>query len=173
MNLQAQSRQVCNLINRARDLLMRPDTIQYFRNRPELEQVLLNDSSNLKTYPLILMGLKEKIGSTVLPSREELSQRETDWLEVGDCVVGWQGFLCDDPRVVTEVTEEGYKWRYATEDEGVSRGPVALDKWLQSPGWVKVPDSALEAIEAFQQAEIDALLEKIAWFESGAFLITE
>ena len=173
MNLQAQSRQICNLINRARDLLMRPDTIQYFRNRPELEELLLSDSSSLKTYPLILMGLKEKIGSTILPSREELVQREEDWLEVGDCVVGWQGFLCDNPRIVTDVTDGGYKWRYATEGEEISRGPVGLDKWLQAPGWIKVPDSALEAIEAFQQKEIDALSEKITWFESGAFLANE
>jgi hypothetical protein len=86
---------------------------------------------------LVLNGLAEALSSQVLPKRDQLLERQQDWLEPGDLIVGWAGELIESPtsphpsaRIVTSVEDDGYKWRYADDEESISRDPVKLDPWF-------------------------------------------
>ena len=174
--LSEQSSKIINLILEAQNQLGRKDLIDYFKANPGREESLLSAAeSSLKSYPLVLRGLKQKLGSTVLPDLGE-SDHSEGWLSAGDVFVGWTGYLhtekVDRPYVVTADTEDGYEWRYIDDPETTFYPPMRNDPHLRFAGWHKIEVSTdpVVEIEAYQQAEIDALSGQIAYFQSNAFM---
>ena len=173
--LSLQASKIIKLIIDAQTELGRKDLIDYFRANPGEEELLEVAEATLKSFPLVLRGLKQKLGSLVLPDLGD-SDHPKGWLEVGDVFVGWTGYLhtenVDRHAVVVADTTDGYEWRYIDEAEGTSHPPRRNDRYLQFAGWhkIEVGENPAEEIEAYQQEEIDALSEQIAYFQSNAFM---
>jgi hypothetical protein len=174
--LSEQSTKIINLILEAQTELGRKDLIEYFKSNPGLEEALLSAAeASLKSYPLVLRGLKQKLGSMILPDLGE-SDHDADWLTVGEVFVGWTGFLhthkVDRPYVVTASTEAGYEWRYLDDPESTSYQPMLNDPHLRFAGWhkIEVSDDPVVEIEAYQQSEIEALTGQLVYLSSNQFM---
>jgi len=174
--LSAQTSQIIGLILEAQAQIRRKEVIEYFKEHPEQEVALLAVAqSSLKTYPLIVAGLRETLLSNVLPAISDAGH-QPGWIDVGDVFVGWVGYAhnpqIDSPYIITADTEDGYEWRRIYEPEGSSRPPMQCDPFLGFPAWhkIEVSDDPVVEIEAYQQAEIDALQGQIAYFQSNAFM---
>jgi hypothetical protein len=173
MSIQSQAKEIHRLVSKLQNLLKSAQLVAFFKTNPQSTQTILEATQSYQTSRLVLDGLKEALNSEVLPSQEELFDREKDWLEPDDIILGWKGELIESDtsehesaRVIVAATTEGYIWRYLDEEETVTRSPVALDPWYQHIGWQLAEDD----IEAQQQAEIDALTQQIAYFENRTFL---
>lgn len=164
-----QAHQIKNLVYKIQDQLTSYTVVNFFQSNPEQTQQVLASTEEIRSRRLVLYGLAERLQSAVLPLRDVLAERSDDWLEVGDIIVGWQGALIDKPRVILDITEDGYLWRFYDEED--QRNPVALDRFYQHVGWEKLgADLAIEEIHAIQQEEIDVLTEKLDYFSGREFL---
>ena len=166
-----QSKKVINLILDAQNQLQRRDVVLFFRANVDAATPLLKAAQkNLKSFPLVVRGLKEAIGSAILPS-VGTSDYDEGWLNVGDVFVGWIGYCHDRPYVVTAKTDNQYSWRYI--DEEVERSPMLNDPGLRLAGWIKIPivGDVFSSILDYQQKEIDALQQQVKYFQNNQFAI--
>lgn len=172
--LSGYTQSIINLILDCQTQLTRQDILGYFRNNPDLASDLLTQAQEkVKTFPIVLKGLKEKIDSAVLPEIGELDH-SAGWLEEGDIFVGFSGschtYPYDRPYVVTLDGDEGYEWRYIDEPADNSRPPMKLDPGLRLYAWWKVPigdeANAAEEIKTFLTAEIAALTEYVDYLKN-------
>lgn len=175
-DITAQARTIANLCYKCQDVLKGHQLVEFFKANPERTTALTTAAAGLKSYPIVLYGLKEALDSEVLPSKDELENRPSNWLAVGDLIVGWVGYVVDKPRVVVEVTLDGYHWRYLDEDEEVSRKPNRYDPFFRNRGWVKMDisatsiDDAIAHIHQVQTEEIEQLQSRIEYFANREFL---
>lgn len=170
-DLAEQATEIKNLTYKIQDLLTSYTVVQFFRQNPERTQQILDSTEGVRSSRLVLYGLAERLNSAVLPLREDLIQRTHDWLEPGDIIVGWQGALIGNPRVIKGLGDSGYSWRYYDEDESVERNPVMLDRYFQHIGWEKLGvDLDLDAIFDIQQTEVESLTDQLDYFSGREFL---
>jgi hypothetical protein len=177
IEVKAQCQEIARLVNALRDYLVKPSTLQFFRENPSLGSTLVTNTSSLKSKAMVLWGLKDSIETTTdfLPTNDQLSEGRTDaWLSVGDVIAGWIDYLADRPRIVVATELNGYTWRWFDDPESTVRGPglgrMKTDKFFQSHGWVKLEGSTLAEISEEQATEISELNTLIAYFSSKAFL---
>ena len=169
--LTEESKAVINLILDAQSQLKRRDVVQFFRANVDAATPLLQAAQkNLKSFPLVIRGLKEAIDSTILPS-VGTSDHDEGWLNVGDVFVGWIGYCHDRPYVVTAKTDNQYSWRYI--DEELEQQPMRNDPGLRLAGWIKIPivGDVFSSISNYQQQEIDALQQQVEYFQTNQFAI--
>ncbi len=140
-DLSKDTQSIINLILECQNQLTRQDLLAYFRNHPEAANELLSQAqTEVKLFPIVLRGLREKLSSDILPPIGDLDHPE-GWLDVGDIFVGVAGachtYPYDRPYVVTTVLSDGggYEWRYIDEAEDISRPPMRLDPGLRLYAW--------------------------------------
>ncbi len=187
LEIKTQSDNIRKLIYKLQDTLRGTQLVSHFRENPLHTQFILDATKEYQSSHLVLDGLKEALGSSILPARESLLTKQNDWLEEGDLIAGWAPGLTESEnsphpsiRVIEEVTEAGYKWRFLDEEETISRNPVIYDSFFQHPGWIKLGISlegtlkeVIADIYELQEFEIEGLLDQLNYFESKSFLDNE
>lgn len=190
-DLVIQSGLISNLLNQTRDYLIKPSTVRYFLSNPSLAETLLTGANQLKGKIIILYGLKESLSGEikelekqgavvnatavdVLPTKAELiGDRANNWVQAGDIIAGWIGYLADRPRVIDATLLTGHTWHFMGDDSNV-KGPGLgynkTDKFLQNYGWVKLNGTDINSIHAEQSSEISALTTQLEYFQSKQFL---
>ena len=177
-DIKPQARQIQQAVASLQAVLLGVELVEHFKQHPDVVQVILGQTDTSRSRRLVLNGLAEALSSQVLPKRDQLLERQQDWLEPGDLIVGWAGELIESPtsphpsaRIVTSVEDDGYKWRYADDEESISRAPVALDPWFQHIGWEQIEggEDAVGTIDAVQQEELAILSTKLEYFQSHAY----
>jgi hypothetical protein len=195
-SLFSQSKEIEKLINKISDLLRSKGLIDFFVNdridNPENPKVvgILAAAESLKSYPIVMYGLREFVDATLetlypgqnirselLPLKEELESRPTDWVSEGDVLVGFSGVTNDTkgPRVVEAITEDGCIWRYLSEPE-MEPLPAQYDRFFQRRDWILCElsteslEGQLEEIEEMQETEIAALQGQYNFLLNKEFL---
>lgn len=168
-----QSETIKDLIRKLQNLLLGNQLVQYFKADPTKTQAIIDQTVDYRSRRLVLLGLKNALQSSVLPADSEL-HHDPQWLAVGDCVLGWRSGLTGLPRIITEVTDNGYRWRYITEES--DNPPNKFWPWLNGIGFEKIElisdtlEEQLTEIISIQDIEIDQLNELIEYFQTRQFM---
>jgi hypothetical protein len=161
-----QSREIADTAYKIQALLQSKSLIKFF-NQSNLSDSLIQSASTLKSYPIVMYGMREHnirtFGTSHLPAKDTLENKPSNWLSNGDIIVGWYGPCVDKPRVIQTLTPGGYTWRWIDEEDSVNRDPVQLNKFFQSRGFIKMEleetgyHDQLDEIYSIQSDELSSL----------------